>query len=204
VGVTEEEVKVLLNNMDALFKRCNSCKKELTLDMFHNSKNQKYGKHNQCKLCRKKDPSRKEYAKKWASENKELKSMINKRYRIKNAEKIKEYTKTENYKLLKFKSYKRNYEKNIKNPNTLMAMRIRTMISKYAKSKTDKTFQMLGYSNFELVAHLEKKFVDGMSWDNYGKKGWHIDQIKPLASNSIFKDSLRLENALDTLLNVFW
>lgn len=168
--------------MDEFFKKCSSCRKELTLNMFHNSKNKEYGKHNQCKLCRKNDLSRKEASRRWASENKELKSMSNKRYRLKNAEKIKEYTRTERYKLLKFKSYKKNYEKNIKNPNTLMAIRVRTMISKHAKSKTDKTFQMLGYSNVELVSHLEKKFVDGMSWDNYGKGGWHIDHIKPLAS----------------------
>jgi len=56
------------------------------------------------------------------------------------------------------------------------------MISEYAKHKTDKTFKMLGYSTIELVNHLEKKFIDGMSWDNYGRGGWHIDHIRPLAS----------------------
>ncbi|GAI33061.1 unnamed protein product, partial [marine sediment metagenome] len=28
--------------------------------------------------------------------------------------------------------------------------------------------------------HLEKRFVKGMSWKNYGK--WHIDHIKPCAT----------------------
>ena len=37
----------------------------------------------------------------------------------------------------------------------------------------------VGYTLLELRAHLEKQFVDGMSWDNYGE--WHIDHIKPIS-----------------------
>ena len=33
-----------------------------------------------------------------------------------------------------------------------------------------------------LKNHLESKFTDGMTWDNYGLKGWHIDHIKPCAA----------------------
>ncbi|MBB5664743.1 DNA-directed RNA polymerase subunit M/transcription elongation factor TFIIS [Rhizobium leguminosarum] len=43
-----------------------------------------------------------------------------------------------------------------------------------------RTFEILGYSIDELKTHLERKFVDGMSWDNYGE--WHIDHERPLAS----------------------
>lgn len=43
-----------------------------------------------------------------------------------------------------------------------------------------KTFDLLGYTSVELMAHLERQFVKGMSWDNYGE--WHIDHIVPLAS----------------------
>ena len=27
--------------------------------------------------------------------------------------------------------------------------------------------------------HIESQFKDGMTWDNYGKNGWHIDHIIP-------------------------
>jgi hypothetical protein len=30
----------------------------------------------------------------------------------------------------------------------------------------------------QLVTHLEKQFVNGMTWQNYGKK-WHVDHIRP-------------------------
>lgn len=29
--------------------------------------------------------------------------------------------------------------------------------------------------------YLESKFEPGMSWSNYGHKGWHIDHIMPCA-----------------------
>ena len=34
----------------------------------------------------------------------------------------------------------------------------------------------------ELKIYLESKFVEGMSWNNYGLYGWHIDHIIPLSS----------------------
>ena len=49
-------------------------------------------------------------------------------------------------------------------------------------TKNTKTQKMLGCSFDFLKEHLEKQFVDGMSWDNYGRDGWHIDHIIPLAS----------------------
>lgn len=40
----------------------------------------------------------------------------------------------------------------------------------------------LGCSIDELKIYLESKFQLGMTWDNWGFEGWHIDHIKPLAS----------------------
>lgn len=45
-------------------------------------------------------------------------------------------------------------------------------------SKTSKTFSLLGYTPKELIEHLEKKLIEGMTFNNYGKV-WHIDHIKP-------------------------
>lgn len=39
----------------------------------------------------------------------------------------------------------------------------------------------LGCTIPELKAYLESKFQDGMTWDNWSRKGWHIDHIKPLS-----------------------
>lgn len=37
-------------------------------------------------------------------------------------------------------------------------------------------------SKLLLIAHIEAQFLPGMSWSNYGRKGWEIDHIKPCAS----------------------
>lgn len=42
--------------------------------------------------------------------------------------------------------------------------------------------RILGYSMNDLRRHLERQFLAGMSWDNYGKGGWHIDHITPISS----------------------
>jgi len=42
---------------------------------------------------------------------------------------------------------------------------------------------MVDYTMAELIAHLERQFTKGMSWDNYGE--WHLDHILPLASFNI-------------------
>lgn len=42
------------------------------------------------------------------------------------------------------------------------------------------------FSFDDLKNHLESKFEEGMSWENYGKNGWHIDHVKPLSSFNFF------------------
>lgn len=56
--------------------------------------------------------------------------------------------------------------------------------------KSGSTVKDLGCSIPELKLYLESKFQPGMSWDNYGLYGWHIDHIIPLSS---FNLSIREE-----------
>lgn len=43
------------------------------------------------------------------------------------------------------------------------------------------TFELLGYTLERLMRHLEKQFEPGMTWENYGRNGWHIDHKIPLS-----------------------
>lgn len=48
-----------------------------------------------------------------------------------------------------------------------------------AKARTH-WYEIVGYSVEDLRSHLQKQFVKGMSWENYG--AWHVDHITPIAS----------------------
>lgn len=47
-------------------------------------------------------------------------------------------------------------------------------------NKSAKSQELIGCSSEELIEYLENQFVNGMSWDNYGK--WHIDHIQPCST----------------------
>lgn len=40
---------------------------------------------------------------------------------------------------------------------------------------------LVNYTVDDLRAHLERLFQPGMTWENYGRYGWHVDHIVPLA-----------------------
>ena len=40
---------------------------------------------------------------------------------------------------------------------------------------------LVGYDVARLRAHLERQFVKGMTWENYGSR-WHIDHIVPVSA----------------------
>ncbi len=50
------------------------------------------------------------------------------------------------------------------------------------KRKFARTMELTGCSAEYLKKYLETKFKKGMTWENHGRKGWHIDHIKPCAS----------------------
>jgi hypothetical protein len=50
------------------------------------------------------------------------------------------------------------------------------------KQKSSSLEDLTGCSFDFLKVWLESKWKPGMSWDNYGYKGWHIDHIRPCAS----------------------
>lgn len=60
--------------------------------------------------------------------------------------------------------------------------RMRTGINASLKGKKNgfSWESLVGYTVADLMAHLEKQFLPGMSWDNRGS--WHIDHRRPLAS----------------------
>jgi hypothetical protein len=53
--------------------------------------------------------------------------------------------------------------------------------------KHTRTTDLIGCSIKKLRKHIESKWTEGMSWNNYGYYGWHIDHIIPCDSFDLTK-----------------
>ena len=62
----------------------------------------------------------------------------------------------------------------------LLKNRIWWALKGAAKSAT--TLRLLGCTLDEFKRHLESHFAPGMSWDNYGRYGWHIGHVRDCCS----------------------
>lgn len=78
-------------------------------------------------------------------------------------------------------TYEREKEKRQNNPRYRLNRSISSGIRRSLKDgKKGKHWEdLVNYSLDDLTKHLESQFKDGMTWENYGFYGWHIDHIKP-------------------------
>ena len=120
--------------------------------------------------------------------NKDKVSLYHKQYRELNSNHLKERSKQYyliNNDIIKRRSrlYKPTYRIKHKNDPLYkltknLRCRLRSALNKRSH-KVNKTLDLLGCTPAELKIHLENQFTSGMSWDNYGIKGWHMDHIIP-------------------------
>jgi len=85
--------------------------------------------------------------------------------------------------------------------------RINTALKGGRKNKTTTT--LIGAPIEVVRAHIEAQFVDGMTWDNWGRgwhgaKEWHLDHIKPLASFDLTDQKQLGEASHYTNLQPLW
>jgi hypothetical protein len=65
-------------------------------------------------------------------------------------------------------------------PAYRVRMNMHVRLSQMVTRKVGKTMELAGCSLDDLMKHLESKFTEGMTWENYGQ--WHIDHNRPCAS----------------------
>lgn len=150
-------------------------------------KERKYQENN-----KEKEKNRKQ---KYREENREKMKIYSREYRKKNKEKISEsakiYYQNNKNKRRVYEDIKRKNDTNFRVTNS-----VRSRINLYLKSckinKSNKTFDIVGCTPGYLKEHLEKQFKEGMTWENYGLEGWHIDHIIPLSSEKTEEDIYKL------------
>ena len=142
-------------------KKCSKCGEEKRLSQFYKDKHTKDGHRNECKSCMK------EYSKDYRKNNSQTIKEYKKKHYQENSEKVKRRV-TE-------------YQKNRRKTDPLFRLKcnVRNMLNRAIKTK--RTEEIIGCSYKHLKQHLENQFTEGMSWDNYGLFGWHVDHIRPLS-----------------------
>ena len=167
------------------------------VEFFNKNKTAKSGFSFWCKSC----------ISNYNKENKEYSAKYNKKYYEKNKDKIKNKTKNwkkqNKEKMAKwYSSYKK--QRRSKDPKYKLSWNIsslmRVTLQRKGVKKTLAFEKAVGYTISQLKEHLENKFDDKMSWENYGSY-WHVDHIKPVSlfnfssiEDQEFKDCWALNN----------
>jgi hypothetical protein len=135
----------------------------------------------------------KDQSKIYRQANKEKLREQKKTYIKNNKEKIKErrkaYNKANREKIKAWREANKdtiiNYSKNRCKINLQfkLTVTLRSRLNRAIRNnqKSGSAVKDLGCTINELKAYLESKFLEGMTWDNWGLHGWHIDHIKPLS-----------------------
>ena len=113
--------------------------------------------------------------KSWREKNPERNSLRMREWRTQNKERV--------------LAYRRQYdcERKKVDINYRLMCNLRTRLAIYFKQhdslrQGSHIRELLGCSPEQLRAHLESLFTDGMTWETYGRKGWHIDHKEPLTA----------------------
>lgn len=160
-------------------KNCTCCKAQKSINEFYKNAKKKDGLQPNCKECAKKSSNA------WKVKNVEKSNAITLRSREKDRN---AYLKKAKDRAVTWRlnnpGYSNRYQTARKqiDSNFKLISQIRNLILICFKSKgykkNTKTEQLLGCSFNEFKNHIEKQFLDGMSWDNRGQ--WHIDHITPM------------------------
>lgn len=174
-------------------KICSKCEILKILPDFNKDNKSKDGLSLVCKDCKK------IINRKYRESNPDRYKKQQKKYRDSNLEKEKLRVKNWTIKNKDHRSkYVTNYEKKRKKSDPKFKIlrnsriRIYNFLIKENLYKTEKTISLLGCEIDTLKTHLESLFTKDMSWDNYGKDGWHIDHIIPLSSAKSEEEILKL------------
>lgn len=179
------------------YKQCSWCKELKYRDDFHNYRRAKDGLYHWCKKCQQEN----------SAARKDLEKVTPQEFKIcrvcKKSKHFTEFSKNSRAKdglryecnectrkhthiwrsnnIEKRREYKNNrYNTNL---NFKLGCLIRGRVNAAIKNgqKAGSAVRDLGCTIPELIKYFESKFSEGMTWENHGYNGWHIDHVVPLS-----------------------
>ena len=158
--------------METITKVCNKCKVEKSLTEFYTLKLSNDGYMASCKDCKKQYyHTNKANRKHYLTDKKEDISKKKREYYLSNKKKFDDY----------YCGYVKTRLKT--DPLFRLITNLRQRLRSYCKAiranKKIRTKEMLGLDLAGFKSHIESKFQEGMTWENYGQ--WHVDHIKPIS-----------------------
>jgi hypothetical protein len=187
---------------------CNKCgeDKPLTKEYFYVRKGSKTGFRYDCipcnlkqkKLYRDKPETKKkqyERGRKWIKENPEWVKSYHKKWEKTHKEERAKRS-AERFQIRKDIIAKNKRERYHKDKLFRLHEICRKRLYKFVKgqNKSKSTMDMIGCSLEYLKGYIENQFEEGMTWDNWGPYGWHIDHIIPLSSANNEDELLKLSH----------
>ena len=154
-------------------KRCTKCDNVKPFKDYTTQKAGFMGRRSTCLVCDSK--SDKEYQSKTNTRSKRDKTPEAKEYRKQYIAENKDW----------WREYEREYKKSRRQIDmgfkikSNLSSRLSNLINKKGQGLT--TQELIGCDRDKLTHHLQSQFTDGMTWENYGLKGWHVDHIIPIS-----------------------
>lgn len=157
------------NNIEKLNSQTESSKEHM----------KEYRKKHKARIAK----SRKKHYEKNKSEILKKRKEYQREYNLKNKEKLALQRKHRDKKnIAHIRKQKKERYKNDICYKLSSVLRSRVLRALKTDSKGRKTFDLIGCTVKEFKCHIEGKFKEGMTWENYGRDGWHVDHIRPCAS----------------------
>jgi hypothetical protein len=176
-------------------KICNKCKEKKNICEFYKNNDSPDGLRSNCKVCQNKNSTNwrnnnpedyKNIQKKFIENNPGISYEYSKKWKNKNTDRIRDYQN---------KFCKERYNQDILfKIKTNYRNRLNDIFRNTGFVKINRSIDYLGCDVEFLKNYLENKFIDGMTWDNKGFYGWHIDHIIPLSSAKTEEEVYKLSH----------
>lgn len=181
-----------------VFKLCGRCQTVKALSMFHKRRRGGFSPIASCKECQQdilRNRDRKETDRCYRQKSKSQRNLQQAKWRAANPDYRREWYSKHSERIIEAQAKRRAADPE---PFRQRARRHAEKLRKTPKGRVDESISasirnsivrgskagrkwegLVGYSVDDLIAHLERQFQPGMTWENYGRGGWHIDHEIP-------------------------